>query len=402
MIYNINVTSVQYARSSKYHLRTERKMRKKGRKDGRVEIKVMRPDGTQKSVYGYTVAEAKLKAEEFKMQIRGAEAGANSLQKITFNDWAPQWAEAYAKPQIKPASYVSRYDKPLRLYILPCFGDKEMHKVTPIQVQEWANALSLSYSKSTVKAAVMCLKRMYEDAIENRHSFSNPARKTTIAAKNKTSGKRFYSGNTRTDILEFANTHPWGYVMYLLLECGLRRSEICGLQWGDIDFRNYILKINRARTASPGGPVLGEPKSASSKRRISISQELAQVLAKQKKQTKFSKANDFVLGTREGKPFATHHFTAEKLRQKFYKDYIKERGLQEFPVLAPHEHRHTCGTLLYRQTRDVYQVMRFLGHSSVEVTASIYVHADDDEKEVDLERYLPKKLQRANSTSKNA
>jgi len=54
-----------------------------------------------------------------------------------------------------------------------------------------------------------------------------------------------------------------------------------------------------------------------------------------------------------------------------YKLYIKK---PKFKVLTPHGLRHTCGTLLYAKTHDIFAVSKFLGHASAAITAKIYVH----------------------------
>ncbi len=64
---------------------------------------------------------------------------------------------------------------------------------------------------------------------------------------------------------------------------------------------------------------------------------------------------------------------------KFYAEFERDTGLRR---LSPHELRHTCGTLLYKKTGDIYAVSKFLGHSSIAITSQYYVHSD-----VDMLRY---------------
>lgn len=56
----------------------------------------------------------------------------------------------------------------------------------------------------------------------------------------------------------------------------------------------------------------------------------------------------------------------------------KATAALSIPSLSPHELRHTCGTLLYARTKNIYAVSKFLGHANINITAKIYVHNDVD------------------------
>jgi integrase len=75
-------------------------------------------------------------------------------------------------------------------------------------------------------------------------------------------------------------------------------------------------------------------------------------------------------------------------------DHFNERELEVFynaecvPLdqrLTAHELRHTCGTLLYQDTKDIYHVSTFLGHSDVSVTSKIYIHSAFSEEPIHVE-----------------
>jgi integrase len=76
--------------------------------------------------------------------------------------------------------------------------------------------------------------------------------------------------------------------------------------------------------------------------------------------------------------------TAE-LSNKIYQLY-RDVGIPKDKWLTPHELRHTCGTLLYQETKDIYHVSRFLGHSDIGITTKIYVHSiiQDDAIHIDF------------------
>ena len=67
---------------------------------------------------------------------------------------------------------------------------------------------------------------------------------------------------------------------------------------------------------------------------------------------------------------------------KIFYNYLK---VPQEKRLSPHELRHTCGTLLYQDTKDIFYVSRFLGHSDVSITTRIYVHSEMQQEEMHLD-----------------
>ena len=63
---------------------------------------------------------------------------------------------------------------------------------------------------------------------------------------------------------------------------------------------------------------------------------------------------------------------------------LKTKVRNKVRRFTPHEYRHTCGTLLYRRTKNIYAVAKFLGHSDVVITTKIYVHNDVEALRADL------------------
>lgn len=79
-------------------------------------------------------------------------------------------------------------------------------------------------------------------------------------------------------------------------------------------------------------------------------------------------------------PVNPKNFTAKRYKT-FWHRYIatlSKRSKDTFVVLTPHELRHTCGTLMYNRTKNIYAVSKYLGHADVSITAKLYVHNDID------------------------
>ncbi len=360
-------------------------MKRKGRADGRVEVKITLPDGKRKSFYGSTRAEAKFLAERYKAQnIYGYLPG--EIRSRTVKDWSEEWIDAYVRGTIRDNSFETGYASPLRLYILPRFGNAYLISITQLDVQKFLNEMSAVYTRDTVKKLRTCLSRMFEAGIANHICRENPVKGTRIAAPSLRPEKRFYNKETVQKILSFE--HPHTYLLRLLLECGLRREELFGLQWNDV--RADGIHIIRVVPTVRGQPVVQPPKSRASCRVVPISDDLYQTLKNVRKALDIKKGTEFICTeSKTGGLMNPHHFDRSRLAP-FYKAFCAANDLEDFPVLSPHEHRHTCGTLMYRDTRDIYKVMTYLGHSSVEVTASVYVHPDS-EKGISYKDFIRRK-----------
>ena len=82
-----------------------------------------------------------------------------------------------------------------------------------------------------------------------------------------------------------------------------------------------------------------------------------------------------------------HHITPDHFGERQLEAFYNALNVPRDQRLSPHELRHTCGTLLYEQTKDIYYVSRFLGHSDIGITTKIYVHSvlQDEKVHVNFE-----------------
>ena len=118
-----------------------------------------------------------------------------------------------------------------------------------------------------------------------------------------------------------------------------------------------------SRTKTDGVQV-GPTKTKNSKRTLPLKEEFAEFLYS------FRGAGYIISGASPIDP----HTWANKHFKIFWRDLQAQRP--EIGEFTPHEMRHTCGTRLYEQTHDIYAVSKFLGHSSIEITARYYVHSN--------------------------
>ena len=160
----------------------------------------------------------------------------------------------------------------------------------------------------------------------------------------------------------------------ILLLTGMRRGELCGLEWDDIDFEKETIMINRSVTVAKGfGPITKEPKTATSKRVIGISKHLIGVLREYKAwydQYRVDVGDQWIESNRLfiqefGKPI--HPATVD-----FWMDKVcKAAGL---PHRTVHSLRHTNITMQIAAGVPLVTVSGRAGHARTSTTTDIYSH----------------------------
>ena len=160
-------------------------------------------------------------------------------------------------------------------------------------------------------------------------------------------------------------------MLHLLITTGLRRGELLGLQWKDIDFEGHTIEIKRNITYTPEkGLVIDTPKTESSERIIPLLPYLAKLLKEYKKDMyPFSKAAAFVFPSKDSDTIPRD---PNAITRKV-KCFMKKHNL---PDMSPHDLRHSCATLLLSNGADIKSVQEILGHTDASTTLNFYVRTD--------------------------
>ncbi len=297
-----------------------------------------------------------------------------TYESIKFEDWAVCWLQIYKKNYVKQTTYVESYKRTVNNYLLPYFSKRDIMEITPIDIREYLSKMAISYSDSTLSKILICLNGIFNAAVENDIIPKNPASNVKLprsALKRKE--KQTYTKEEAEDIIKFSYNHPYGIYIQMLLELGLRCSELCGLKWSDIDFSQKVVNINRACTSLEGHSNIDTTKNQSSTRILPISTALAKRLERNCPANR----NSYILVSKRDKvsPITPSSFT-KLYYNTFFTEY--KNASRQNKVLTPHELRHTCGTLLYNKTNNIYAVSKYLGHSNIGITARLYVHTDPE------------------------
>lgn len=347
------------------------KKEKANRKNGIYEVKVTVGhdfDGNpvRKSFYSKISKEdAKAKAEKYKIDLAVAErTGEQFIQSDStrFDSWAIKWLETYKHGSVKEHTYMFTYKINVERYLVPYFKNAKLTDINQIDIQRYFNSAELS--KSTLDKQKMILKAIFDAAIDNDLCNKNPVKNITYNQVKQKRERHVYSKEEADRLYEYALKHKY-YDFIIMLKTGIRRSELLGLKWDDIDLSNKLLHVQRAVTFQENKLVIGDTKTKTSNRVIPLSNALCSIIVS------IPHNGDFVFGSNKPRsPIAYSSSYRRRMRKA-----SEELGI---PKLSPHELRHTFGTLLRENGTDIYTIQKVMGHSDISVTAAIYVHNDID------------------------
>lgn len=311
-------------------------------------------------------------AETFFDKLRQAtETGTDTL--ITFSDYVASIGTRWQRG-LDPTSTASYYDAGLRLRVLPALGHLKVSKITTGVIDRTIDQWETEYSPSTIKNTIAPLVRVLEVAVRDEVIPSNPAKNRARRTFHKDSALkpgalRAYAIpdiETLNILAEACGEVHQSYSDHVML-CAMlsaRGSEVAGLEAGDIDWVNRIVKIERQVYPGKGGLVTKQPKGRK-ERYVPILDPLEPILVR------LSAAKEpgdpLLRGPRGGV------LTTATIRDATHWDeLVKGLGMES---LTRHGLRHTGATWLADAGVPLHVLQRILGHASIETTKG-YLHPD--------------------------
>lgn len=345
------------------------------RADGRYECRIVighNLDGTaiKKTFYSkVSHADARRKADEYKQAkaISAVTGDSMTSRCEAFDAWARKWLLTYKKPFVSVSTYKNTYENCVEIHLIPYFKSAKLCDIKPADIQLFFSEKSGS-SQSMLKKLKNTLYAIFETAIENDIIFKNPVKhiqsKSAIAPKIR---KALSDEQIRT--VKTAAAGKLDAVCFLL-ETGLRRGELLGLMWSDIDLEKGILTVSRSVSLENGRPIIRPPKW-DSYRTIPLLPETVQLLEAQPRRSLY------VFPAPRGKGHDDPNHFSRRI-------YLFFKKLPEDCRCSAHELRHSYASQLMRQGVDIYTISKLLGHKDIRITAATYVHPDVESLRAEL------------------
>lgn len=166
--------------------------------------------------------------------------------------------------------------------------------------------------------------------------------------------------------------HAWELALY-----GMRRGEIAGLRWSDVNFKDKMLTIANNRVSAGGATVENDPKSEASRRELPLPARLAKVLRAAKKRQVVERlalgghygAGEYVVCNEIGEPYNP------AVLSRYWADAVAGAGVRHIKL---HGGRHTAATLMHLDGVPVAVIAAWIGHSDPTLTLRVYAHSQAD------------------------
>jgi integrase len=345
-------------------------------------------NGQRKRAVRKTAAAARLELDRLKA-LRDGNAtiaiGKNSVASF-LEKWL-KTVEAKAIADGKLGTYIA-YEKEVSQRLLPILGTKRLDTLSSQDIELWileirqmrargrqnTNCPDKLISVTTVLQSIRVLNIALNAAVRWKLIPVNPC-----ASVQKPKKKKFklqpYSPQEAQLLLDTVRDHKHYAAWCLALMNGLRRGEIAGLRWQDIDFKRGVLHIEHIRTRQLGNDrQLRSPKSEESTRTLPMFGHVAEALREryqrqqqEKKQAgdKWTKFEDFVFTGSDGGAVPVENFNLDHYLA------TKKAGLRRIRL---HDLRHSCATLLGAEKVPLKTIQAILGHSTFALTADLYSH----------------------------
>ncbi|MBH0781351.1 tyrosine-type recombinase/integrase [Nocardia bovistercoris] len=175
--------------------------------------------------------------------------------------------------------------------------------------------------------------------------------------------------------------HPLYALFWIASHCGLRRGEVCGLKWSDLD--DGVITVERQLVCTPDGIIEDTPKSDASGRSVSVGTAGVKLLTAHRSDQR-AELLSWGVGKGSGYMFTTP--TGETLDPHWVsKEFKRQVTAADLPPIRFHDLRHTAASLMLASGSDMKTVSEILGHSDLTITGNIYASVYEDAKDAAVE-----------------
>lgn len=294
----------------------------------------------------------------------------------TFAQWLDYWYKDIILPQIEETTAYG-YRGMIENYLKPQLGEIRLQKLTARDIQQYYTWLmgEKELSPNTVIKHHNLLTNTLNAAERQEYITKNPMRAVSPPKKRQREAK-FYTPEQLGILLDKAVGTRLELPVFICAYLGLRRSELCGLRWSDVDLEHQTITIENTRTQAGKKEIEKGTKTASSTRTLYLPDTLCDMLKAAREHQQACRAeyknayddNDYVVVMEDGRPFRPNYLS--ELFGKFLAD-------NDLPKIVLHELRHTFASLSNQAGIPAYNIGKALGHSTPATTQKIYTHLLD-------------------------
>ncbi|MFD4155992.1 tyrosine-type recombinase/integrase [Streptomyces hydrogenans] len=346
------------------------------RKDGRFQaaVYVLQPDGTRarKFAYGKTWAECDVKRRALLEAVDNGVPVPTRSAKLS--EWLPYWLDNVVKPRRKLSTY-DKYEAHVRLYLVPGIGSKRLESLSVADVRRFLVQLEKKTTAATAKESHRVLRTALTAACREELISRNVA-SLVEPPRPKTRELSPWSLDETLDFLAASRRDPLYAAFVLAIAMGLRRGELVGLRWADVDLDKRVLYV-RQQTQRRRGVLYDDDPKGRRRRAVPLPAMCTAPLRwhRMRQNDQRAKAGErweeggYVFTTASGRPVEPRNV---------YRSFTRVAASAGLRVIRLHDARHGTATLLTAAGVPPRVVMEILGHSQISITMDVYTHVVQD------------------------
>ena len=258
---------------------------------------------------------------------------------------------------IRPRT-VESYESLIRLHIGPAIGDRKLSKLKARHIAAMLKSIVDDGHARTAQLCYALLHAALRSAVEERRIERSPIDAVKRPKHRTKRGKAWSKAQTRAYVAAIRG-HKHQIAWLLAIGMGLRRGEICGLRWSDVDLRARIIHVHNQRVRLADGRLVDQPpKSDAGTRDLPIPKPIYEVFRRT-----YQWGDGYVVPITPSALDAAHRTLLRRL---------------DLPYIRLHDLRHTMATNAVRNGAAMRVLADVLGHSDPAVTARFYTHTDPE------------------------
>ncbi len=276
---------------------------------------------------------------------------------MPFREWAEKW---FAARLVRPSTLYNDRGR-YRTHLLPAFGDDQLKDITPLRIKTLIVSISATRKPATVRCVHGLLSTMLSDAVAEGLLLSNPCQFSRLPRIARYDA-RFLTPAEVERLVAVIDPIYRDFVI-TAVGTGMRWGELTGLKRQRVNLIGRQLEIAETLVELSGELTFGEPKTAGSRRVISLPRPVVDALARQLADSK----QELVFTSREGTPLRRRNF--------WERGWLPAIAAAEIdPAPRFHDLRHTHVALLISAGVPMKAIQDRLGHSSIVMTMDRYGH----------------------------
>ena len=295
---------------------------------------------------------------------------------LTVGEYMDRWLNDSVRDTVRQRTW-ERYEQFVRVHLTPALGKIKLAKLTPAHVRGlYRDKLNSGLAPRTVlhihRAFSKALKQAAADGLIPR----NPAAPVKPPQPRGEEIRPLNREQVRV-LFEAASGDRLEALYIVAVTAGLRRGELQGLQWDDLDLDAGMLQVRRTCSEPKGGHIFEAPKSGKG-RNVRLTQSAVAALRMHRRRQLEERMYKADLWQEQGLVFPSTVGTplwGGNLNRAF-KATLQRAGLPKSTRF--HDLRHTCATLLLKQGVNPKFVQELLGHADISLTLNVYSHVLPD------------------------